>query len=73
MKHWMRSKTLWVNGIVATLLLAETNIQSLQGLLPAWAHQSLIFGLPIVNMWLRMTTTQGLSFKPQMPKGEADQ
>lgn len=73
MKHWWQSKTLWINGIIATLLLAEANIASLQGLLPEWAHQSLMFGLPIVNMWLRAVTSQGLSFKPQMPQGEADQ
>lgn len=73
MKHWWLSKTIWVNGVIATLLLAEANIASLQGLLPDWAHKSLMFGLPIVNLWLRAFTSQGLSFKPQMPKGEADQ
>lgn len=72
MKHWWRSKTLWVNGIVATFLLAETNIQSLQGVLPEWVHKSLIFGLPIINMWLRAVTSQGLSFNPSMPQGEAE-
>ena len=73
MKHWWQSKTIWINGCIATLLLAEANIAALQGLLPEWAHKSLMFGLPVVNLWLRVFTSQGLSFKPQMPQGEAGQ
>lgn len=71
-KPWWQSKTIWINLVIASLLLAEANIESLQGLLPEWLQKSLVFALPIINVWLRVFTTQGLSFKPQMPQGEKD-
>ncbi|MDP3841082.1 MAG: hypothetical protein Q8Q81_00600 [Oxalobacteraceae bacterium] len=73
MKHWWQSKTVWFNVTVAVLLLAEQNVDALQGLVPEWLHKLAVFSLPIVNMGLRVITSKGLSFKPQMPQGEAGQ
>lgn len=67
-KHPWFSKTLWLNGLVAVGLLAEENIEKLQGILPQNKYAWIAFGLPIANMILRAYTTQGLSFKPQMPQ-----
>jgi len=69
-KLWWESKTVWFNTIVAALLLAEQNVDSLQGLMPDWLHKLAVFSLPIVNMLLRAITSKGISFKPQMPQGE---
>jgi hypothetical protein len=71
-KPWWASKTIWFNTSVATFLLAEQNIQSMSGLIPDWLYKPLVCGLPFINLWLRIGTTQGLSFKPQMPRGEKD-
>lgn len=69
-KPWL-SKTIGLNAVVAAGLLAEANISSLQGLLPVAKYQIVAFVLPIVNMLLRAYTSQGVSFKPAMPQGEA--
>lgn len=67
MKHWWQSKTLWLNGLVAMLLLAEKNITALQGTLPDHVVRELIFFLPIINMWLRLVTKDALSITPLPP------
>jgi hypothetical protein len=71
-KPWWRSRTIWLNLLVATFLLAEANLDAMQGIFPDWLQKTLVFGLPIVNLWLRFATSQGLSFKPQMPTGAKD-
>ena len=73
LKPWWHSKTVWLNAIVASCLVAETNVASLQGLLPDNTYKIVAFALPIVNIWLRGFATQGLSFKPRAPdvNGEA--
>ena len=71
-KPWW-SKTLLLNSLIAALLLAEANVKSLQGILPDSKYEIVAFSLPIINMLLRVYTSQGISFKPQMPLGEADQ
>lgn len=70
-KPWWLSKTLLVNALVGGLLLAESNISSLQGLLPANTYQIAAFALPIVNMMLRVYTTKGLSLKAAAQLGAA--
>jgi hypothetical protein len=72
MKPWWKSKTMWLNLIAATLLLAEKNIEALSGIIPVSLYKTVIFGLPIANIWLRVITSQGLSFKPRMPQGSED-
>lgn len=71
-KPWL-SKTILLNSLVAALLLAEAKVSSLQGFLPDSKYQIVAFALPILNMLLRVYTSQGLSFRPAMPRGEADQ
>ncbi|OFJ46423.1 hypothetical protein BA896_021975 [Janthinobacterium lividum] len=65
-------KTVWFNTTVAALLLAEQNVDTLQGVIPEWLHKLAVFSLPIVNMGLRVISSQGIAFKPQMPQSEAD-
>jgi hypothetical protein len=71
-KPWWCSKTLWLNALAASFLLAEANVRALQGLVPDTLQKWLVFGLPIANVWLRVITSQGLSFKPKMPQGSED-
>lgn len=71
-KPWF-SKTIAFNAAIAAGLLAEANISSLQGVLPAAKYQIAAFALPIVNMLLRAYTSRGLSFKPAMPQAEVSQ
>lgn len=72
-KPWWQSKTVWFNTVMAALLLVEQNVDVLQGLIPQWQHKLAMFSLPIVNLTLRVISSHGLSFKPQLPTGEADQ
>lgn len=71
-KLWWQSKTVWFNTIVAALLLAEQNVEALQGFVPEWLHKLAVFSLPIVNMGLRVISSQGLSFRPQTPQGSGE-
>lgn len=57
-KKWYESKTLWFNGISSSLLLAESNLHFLQPMLPVDVYVCFDFILPIVNMWLRLISTQ---------------
>lgn len=57
----LRSRTLWVNGLVASMVLAEQNIAQLQGFLPDGTYKVVAFSLPIVNLWLRLGTTKPLT------------
>jgi hypothetical protein len=69
-KPWL-SKTIALNALVGVALLAEENVSSLQGLLPASKYQIIAFTLPILNMLLRVYTKQGLSLKQVTPQNEA--
>ena len=60
-KHWLRSKTMWVNIGVASFALAEVNFHLLQPLLPVNVFQVIAFALPIVNLVLRSITNKGLT------------
>lgn len=72
-KPWWMSKTMLINSAIAGLLLAEANITSLQGVLPASKYQLVAFGLPIINMLLRAYTSKGLSLKSNVPPAGASQ
>lgn len=72
-KPWWLSKTILANSAVGALLLAEANISSLQGVLPASKYQIVAFGLPVINMLLRVYTTKGLALKSIVPQAEAAQ
>lgn len=57
-KKWYQSKTMLFNLLVASMLLIEQNLNFLQPLLPINIYALLSFVVPLVNMWLRVITTQ---------------
>ena len=57
-KPWYRSRTLWLNALVAVLLAVETQLHVVQPLLPINVYQLAAFGLPLLNAWLRVITQQ---------------
>ena len=57
-KKWYKSKTLWFNGVSSSLLMAEANLHFLQPILHVNVYVCFAFILPIVNMWLRLISTQ---------------
>jgi hypothetical protein len=59
-KPWYLSKTLWVNVIALALAAAEANLGLLSGHLPGGIYAWAAFGLPIINMVLRMITKVGV-------------
>jgi hypothetical protein len=60
MKSWWKSKTMWVNIIVAVLASLEATIGLLQPYLPKHCYVMVAVGLPVINVVLRIVTTQGL-------------
>lgn len=60
MKPWWKSKTLWVNIIVAVLASLEATTGLLQPYLPQHWYVVVAVGLPVINVVLRIVTTQGL-------------
>jgi hypothetical protein len=74
-KAWWKSRTLQVNALALLLLggldLAQQNIAQLHGLLTPNVYAGIAFALPIVNMFLRAITTQGIHFRtpPDMGAG----
>jgi hypothetical protein len=60
MKPWYKSKTLWVNILVAVLATLEASTGLLQPYLPDHWYVAVAVGLPIINVVLRIITTQGL-------------
>lgn len=60
MKPWWQSKTLWLNAIAAGLVALESGTGRLQPSLPVNFYTLLAVGLPVINAWLRVITTQGL-------------
>lgn len=60
MKSWWKSKTLWVNIIVAVLASLESTTGLLQPYLPEHWYVVVAVGMPVINVVLRIVTTQGL-------------
>jgi hypothetical protein len=60
MKLWWKSKTLWVNIIVAVLASLEAATGLLQPYLPDHWYVTVAVGLPVINVVLRIITTEGL-------------
>jgi len=60
MKAWWKSKTLWINIIVAVLASLEATTGLLQPFLPEHWYVVVAMGLPVINVVLRIVTTQGL-------------
>lgn len=62
-KPWWKSKTIWVNAIVAALTALEAGTGMLQPHLPINFYTLMAVGLPILNAVLRIITTQALTLK----------
>ncbi len=60
MKPWYKSKTLWINIVVAVLASLEATTGLLQPYLPQHWYVAVAVGLPVANVVLRIITTQGL-------------
>lgn len=69
---WL-SKTLFVNSVIAAMLLAEANISKLQGILPENKYSIVAFVLPLVNLMLRFYTSQGVVLKAPEADNEVGQ
>jgi hypothetical protein len=61
LKAWWRSKTIWVNAIVAALATLEATTGMLQPYLPEHWYVAVAVGLPIVNVMLRSITSEALA------------
>ena len=58
MKPWYTSKTIWVNIAVAILASLEATTGLLKPYLPDHWYVVLAVALPVVNIFLRVITTQ---------------
>jgi hypothetical protein len=71
-KHWLYSKTIWLNVaalVVALLDLVGQNFTALQGFIPPHLYAWLAFALPVVNGLLRSKTFQGIHFTTPPDQG----
>lgn len=63
MKNWYQSKTMWFNIISAVLVVLEAQLGVLTPLLPSDVAPWVLLGIPIINVVLRIVTTQPLAIK----------
>lgn len=61
MKNWYQSKTMWFNIISAVLVVLEVQLGVLTPLLPSDVAPWVLLGIPIINVVLRVITTQPLA------------
>lgn len=59
-KHFLESRTLWVNALAAGLVVLEASTGMLQPHLPVNLYAALAVALPVVNAMLRVVTNQGV-------------
>ena len=59
-KHWLKSRTLWVNTIAALLLTAESSLQIVQPIVGEKMYLWISFGLVLINVVLRSLTTHAI-------------
>ena len=59
-KVWWKSKTLWVNAIVAALVAAEAVTGVMQPYVAEKFYAAVAILLPIVNAILRVVTSEAL-------------
>lgn len=71
MKPWWRSRTLWVNALVAGLVALEVRFELLQPLLPVNVYALVATVLPVINVVLRTVTNSALSVSPSTGEGDA--
>lgn len=58
MKHWLKSKTIWLNASVAALAAAEASFGLLKPYLGESVYGVALFIVTIANVYLRFVTTQ---------------
>lgn len=61
MKNWYQSKTMWFNIISAVLVVLEAQLGVLTPLLSPDVAPWVLLGIPIINVVLRVITTQPLA------------
>jgi hypothetical protein len=61
MKNWYQSKTMWFNIISAVLVVLEAQLGVLTPLLPSDVAPWVLLGIPLINVVLRVITTQPLA------------
>jgi len=59
-KHWLRSKTLVFNVLIAVFAVLSTHSELLQSYLSDGGYMGLLILIAAVNSYLRTTTTVGL-------------
>lgn len=59
-KAWYKSKSLWVNAVVAGLVALEAVTGLLQPYVGDAFYAAIAVALPIVNAMLRVITTEGI-------------
>ena len=62
-KVWWKSKTLWVNAIVAALVAAEAVTGVVQPYVAEKFYAAVAVFLPIVNAVLRVITSEALGMR----------
>lgn len=62
-KRWYKSRTLWFNGVFASLTAIEASAHFIQPYLPGNIYGYGLMILAAGNAMLRIITTQGVSLK----------
>ena len=66
-KHWLRSKTLRFNLVIALLAAVEANFRLLESVMPVNVYPVLLFSITLVNVVLRFVTTAGVTLRNHNP------
>lgn len=61
MKSWKRSKVIWFNAIMASLITLEASLHLIQPMLDTDVYGVLALFLAVGNTFLRMITNTGIS------------
>jgi hypothetical protein len=59
-KHWLESKTVWFNAVIAGLVLACDNVAMLREVLPEHVYFYVSVVAAGANVWLRSKTSEPL-------------
>lgn len=63
MKHWLKSKTIWFNALIAGLAAAEASFSLLKPYLGEGIYGAALFAVTVGNVILRFATTQPVTNK----------
>jgi hypothetical protein len=61
MKHWLQSKTIWFNAVIACLAAAEASFSMLKPYLGESTYGVALFAVTIINVYLRCITSKPLA------------